>query len=152
MDRPNRLIAQIYGYLVCLIAVVVMFIALSGVIDAAFDLSDPLRAQGGYGQFGPLTSFDLYRLQARKFAFNRNPSGVTVVAPPGSTVSNVSDSLSETDLRKLYDAERENQIGYAKFRATRKLVSGFLVIVLAGAVFALHWRWLKRRDAIQGAV
>lgn len=143
MDRPNRFIAQIYGYSVCLITVVVMFLAISGVIDAAFDLSDPLRSQGAYGQYGPLTSFELYRLQVRKMAFSRNPLGITVVAPTGSTLRNFTDSLSDTDLRKLYDAERENQIGNAKFRSARKLVSGFLLIVLAGVLFTLHWRWLK---------
>jgi len=143
MDRLNRFIAQVYGYSVCLITVIVMLISIKGVIDAAFDLSDPLRAEGGYGRFGPLTSFELYKIQARRQEPYRYPGGPTSVTPVGSANRNPADSLSDADLRKLYDAERENQIGSTKFRATRSLVSGLLFIVLAGALFAIHWRWLK---------
>ena len=51
MDRINSRISQVYGYAVCLITVVVMLIAIKQVVDAAFDLSDPIRADGG-GEIG----------------------------------------------------------------------------------------------------
>ena len=142
MDRINRFIAQVYGYAVCLITVVVMLISIKGIIDAAFDLSDPLRAEGGYGRYGPLTSFELYKLQARREGVAlryRGPMPATEVGPRGAADTTMTDA----DLRKLYDAERETQIGSTKFRATRRLVSGLLFIVLAGVLFAIHWRWLK---------
>lgn len=142
MDRLNRFIAQVYGYAVCLITVIVMLISIKGVIDAAFDLSDPLRAEGGYGRFGPLTSFELYKLEARRQVPPGRYQRPAPVAEPGAQGTTL-DSLSDADLRKLYDAERDSQIGTARFRAMRKLVSGFLFIVLAGALFAIHWRWLK---------
>ena len=44
MDRINSRISQVYGYAVCFITVVVMLIAIKQVVDAAFDLSDPIRA------------------------------------------------------------------------------------------------------------
>jgi hypothetical protein len=47
----------------------------------------------------------------------------------------------------LYDAERDAAIGNARFRAIRSLVGNVLLIVLAGVLFVIHWRWLKRRDA-----
>jgi hypothetical protein len=139
MDRINRFIAQVYGYAVCLITVIVMLISIKGLIDAAFDLSDPVRAEGGYGRFGPLTSFELYKLQARRqIPMDRyGPTTATVARAPSV------DSLSDAELRTLFNAERESQIGNAKFRAMRKLVSGLLFIILAGALFAIHWRWLK---------
>lgn len=143
MDRINRFIAQVYGYAVCLITVVVMLISVKGIIDAAFDLSDPLRAEGGYGRYGPLTSFELYKLQARREGLSgryRGPMPMTEVAPSKAAPDT---TLTDDDLRKLYDAERETQIGATKFRATRRLVSGFLFIVLAAVLFAIHWRWLK---------
>ena len=36
MDRLNRFVAQVYGYTVCLITVIVMLISIKGVIDAAY--------------------------------------------------------------------------------------------------------------------
>ena len=139
MDRINRFIAQVYGYAVCLITVVVMLISIKGLIDAAFDLSDPLRAEGGYGRFGPLTSFELYKMQARRQIPIERPSPTTTTARPAAA----GDTLSDAEIRTLFNAERDSQIGNAKFRATRKLVSGLLFIVLAGVLFWIHWRWLK---------
>ena len=134
MDRLNRFVAQIYGYAVCLITVIVMLISIKGIIDAAFDLSDPVRAQGGsYGRSGrPLTNFELYRMEARREAAS-TPRG-------GRGVDTVS---SDAELRRLYEAERDTQIGNTKFQATRSLFSGLLFIILAGVLFFIHWRWLK---------
>lgn len=139
MDRLNRFVAQIYGYAVCLITVIVMLISIKGIIDAAFDLSDPVRAHGGaFGRSGrPLTNFELYKMEARRDAV-RGPRP----APDGRdlTVDTVS---SDADLRRMYEAEREAQIGNTKFQATRSLFSGLLFIILAGVLFFIHWRWLK---------
>ena len=78
MDRINSRISQVYGYAVCLITVIVMLIAIKQVVNAAFDLSDPIRADGGgYGRMGrPITNFELYRMEARQQASRgmaRNP-------------------------------------------------------------------------------
>src|SRR3954468_18991324 len=148
MDGLNTRVAQAYGYAVCFITVVVMLIGIKQVVDSAFDLGNPLRAEGGYGRSGrPLTSFELYRMEARRQAPaqpDRNPNTTLVVPRPvgGATDANASDA----DLRKLYDAEREEAIGSAKFRATRSLVGNVLLILLAAVLFWIHWRWLKRRD------
>src|SRR3954464_4300724 len=99
MDRINRFIAQVYGYAVCLITVIVMLISIKGTIDAAFDLSNPLRAEGGYGRFGPLTSFELYKMQARGQIPNDRYPGPTM-SKPGT------DTLSDAQLQKLFEAER----------------------------------------------
>jgi len=152
MDRVNPRIAQVYGYAVCFITVIVMLISIKQVVDAAFDLSDPIRAEGGgYGRMGrSLTNFELYKADAR-----RQPGGRDQNAPMPASVAptkSSADTLSDTELRKLYDAEREAAIGNARFRAIRSLVGNILLIVLAGALFGIHWRWLRQRDAMPAAV
>ena len=139
MDRLNRFVAQIYGYAVCLITVIVMLISIKGIIDAAFDLSDPVRAHGGaFGRSGrPLTNFELYKMEARREAVRPNRPG-----PDGRDLT-VDTLSSDTELRRMYEAEREAQIGNTKFQATRSLFSGLLFIILAGVLFFIHWRWLK---------
>ena len=144
MDRINSRISQIYGYAVCLITVIVMLIAIKQVVDAAFDLSDPIRADGGgYGRTGrPITNFELYKMEARQQASMGN-------RPQPATVKVSADSaLSDADLKRMYDAEREAAIGNARFRAIRSLVGNLLLIVLAGVLFGIHWRWLRARDSI----
>ena len=146
MDRINSRIAQTYGYAVCFIAVIVILISIKSVVNAAIDLSDPIRAEnGGYGRMGrPLSNFEIYKLEARR---EPNPRG-TVPAPVGATQTVRADSLSDADLRKMYDAEREQVIGNVKFRSIRTLVGSLLLIVVAAVLFVIHWRWLRQRDTI----
>ncbi len=144
MDRINSRISQVYGYAVCLITVVVMLIAIKQVVDASFDLSDPIRAEGsGYGRMGgPLTNFELYKMEARRQRPTRNdPAATGEKASPDS-------AASDADLKRMYDAEREAAIGNARFRAIRSLVGNLLLILLAGILFVIHWRWLRARDSM----
>ncbi len=142
MDRINSRISQVYGYAVCLITVVVMLIAIKAVVDAAFDLSDPIRADGGgYGRMGrPITNFELYKMEARQQGSTGSRPLLAKVSPDSV--------LSDADLKRMYDAEREAAIGNARFRAIRSLVGNLLLIVLAGVLFGIHWRWLRARDSI----
>ena len=144
MDRINSRISQVYGYAVCFITVVVMLIAIKQVVDAAFDLSDPIRADGGgYGRMGrPITNFELYKMEARRQGPTRN-------GPEPAMVKVAADSMaSDAELKRMYDAEREATIDNARFRAIRSLVGNLLLIVLAGVLFGIHWRWLKARDSV----
>jgi len=137
----NSRIAQVYGYAVCFITVIVMLIAIKGLVDAAFDLSDPIRAEGG--RMGrSLTNFEVYKMDARRQGPTRDAAGP--VAQQAATDSTMSDAY----LKRMYEAERETAAGNARFRATRSLVGNLLLIILAGTLFGIHWRWLKRRDSI----
>jgi hypothetical protein len=56
--------------------------------------------------------------------------------------------MSDSYLKRMYEAERETAAGNARFRATRSVVGNLLLIILAGTLFGIHWRWLKRRDSV----
>jgi hypothetical protein len=146
----NR-ISQAYGYAVCFITVVVMLFGIKQVVDAAFDLSDPVRANGGgYGTMGRnITSFELYKADARRQPESRgipnSPDGpVARIEQPSSRAT--ADTASDAELRRLYEAERESVIANVRFRSIRSLVGNLLLLVVAGVLFVIHWRWLKGRD------
>jgi hypothetical protein len=144
MDRINNRIAQVYGYAVCFITVIVMLISIKQVVDSLIDLSDPIRAEGG--RMGrPLGNFEVYKMAARR---EPGPRGTTAAPVAGAASTPAADTLSDAELRKLYDAEREDVFASAKFRAKRALVGNLLLITLAAVLFGIHWRWLKQRDAL----
>ncbi len=146
MDRTNSRVAQIYGYAVCFIAVIVLLISIKSAVDAMIDLTDPIRAEsgGGYGRSGrSLSSFELYKLDAR-----REPRAPMVVGAPAKPVA---DNLSDDELRRLYEAEREQAIGNVRFRGMRTLIGNGLLIVVALVLFVVHWRWLRDRDTTPAA-
>lgn len=146
MDRINSRIAQVYGYAVCFITVIVILISIKSVVDAVIDLTDPIRADsGGYGRSGrSLSSFELYKMDARREPMRPVPQAITPVNPRA-------DTLSDADLHRLYDAERQQAIDNVRFRAMRTLVGSGLLIVVALVLFLVHWRWLRERDTIPAA-
>jgi hypothetical protein len=75
----------------------------------------------------------------------RGAGGPVPATTTTTTTKAAADTLSDAELRRRYDAEREGVIGNTRFVATRSLVGNFLLIVLAAVLFVVHWRWLKKR-------
>jgi len=142
----NSRIAQVYGYAVCFITVIVILITIKSVVDALIDLTDPIAAEsGGYGRSGrSLSSFELYKLDTR-----RDPRAP--VAEPTTPVNAKPDSLSDTQLRRLYEAEREQAIRTVKFRALRTVIGSVLLMIVSLILFVIHWRMLRERDGVPAA-
>jgi len=144
-DRPSR-VQQFYGYAVCLIAIVTLLIALSNLVEAAFDRADPLQA--GAGRYGSpevsLTSFEAYRATQPQ-APTQPPDRAAAPATPDADPSQAAraDTLSTAELRTRYEALRADRIARVSFDATRKLVGAALLAVVALALFVGHWRWLR---------
>jgi hypothetical protein len=130
VERSNK-IAQAYGYAVCFVAVVTLLFSAKNIIDASFDLSAPLRADR-YMSGLNLTSFEAYKRERIERRDRPVPEGA---AQPAYT---------DEQLRQMYNDERANHIDNVKFRAMRSLVSNILLVLIAFALFATHWRWLRK--------
>jgi uncharacterized membrane protein YcjF (UPF0283 family) len=131
VDRPNR-IAQWYGYSVCLVAVVVLLVTLTGMVNSLFTLANPLH---GENDFGPaLSSFEAYRATHDQSPY-LDPTEREAVrrTPP-----------SDAELRTRYQALRADRIERNRYEAQRSLVSAGLLSLFAAALFVFHWRWLRR--------
>jgi hypothetical protein len=140
MERPSR-VAQLYGYTVCLICVVVFLISTNSLLDNAFSLANPLQArESGFGFEPSVSSFEAYRAtHSRETRFD-----------PGASSSRVSaDSLSDAQLRARYEAMRQDRIGRVRFQAQRSLATSALSLILAIALFIIHWRWLRQRPDVE---
>lgn len=135
VERPER-VAQLYGYTVCLIAVVMALTSILGIVEASFDRAAPELAGGdGWGWQEPsVSSFEAYRAtHDRAQQFRARPD-----APPPDTVP-------EAELRRRFEALRADRIERVRFEARRSLVTKTLTLLLAAGLFAWHWRWLRRR-------
>ena len=134
IDKPNR-IPQIYGYTVCLIAVVAFLISINGIVDATFTLANPLH--GPYGGHEGLTSFESYEAsRVERTMVDRN-------AP--------ADTISVETRRRRFDALRADRIDANRLQAWRRLVGSGLTMVIAVILFAWHWSWLRARMAEERA-
>ena len=138
MERPNR-VAQLYGYAVCLIAVVVFLASANSFVENLFTAANPLRGSGDrYGIQPSVTSFEAYRATVNREARFVGPAaaGGPVVAPP-----------SDSALRARYEALRADHIDQERFDAERSLATSGLLLILSVALFVVHWRWLRAAAA-----
>ncbi len=133
-DKPNR-IPQIYGYTVCLIAVIAFLISINGVVDASFTLANPLH--GPYGPGEGLTSFESYEAsRGDRMSPDRN-------LPP--------DTTSVETRQRRFEALRADRIGMNRLQAWRRIVGSGLTMLISIGLFAWHWAWLRARMAEERA-
>jgi hypothetical protein len=134
VSRPSW-IAPLYGYSVCLIAVITFLIGITNFVEAAFHRGSPLQARDRFGDRGSLTSFEAYRATYVSDRPTRTEAG-----------RGAADTLSTAELRARYEALRADHVARVSFQATQDLVKHGLLIALSIALFVSHWRWLRRRD------
>lgn len=134
-NKPNR-VPQIYGYTVCVIAVVTFLICATVIVNNVFDLANPI--QSGFGFESSLSSFESYKATYQKDRMAVMP-GV-----PASAVPAISDTASEATLRKRYEALREDRISRVRFQSWKAITTSGLLLIISVVLFGLHWRWMRR--------
>lgn len=133
MERSDR-VPQLYGYSVCLIAIVVMLVNVSSLVNQSFTLSNPLAADRfGWGG-AVLTSYETY-----KATMSRMESPF-----PATAAASNAPKPTDAELRAQYEALRADQIVRARLEARREMTNSILMLALAAALFAWHWRWVRR--------
>ncbi len=125
LDKHNR-IASIYGYLVCVVAVITFLICLGNLVAATFDLTDPLHASGNFEQQRSLSSLENYRMDV----IGSLPDGQP--APEAESI------------RAMYEAARNSQIQSVRLRSMRIITVSGLLILVSVVLFGGHWIWLRR--------
>jgi hypothetical protein len=135
VERPER-VPQLYGYTVCLIALIWGLTSAVSIVEDALSLSAPeLRGASEFGWEPSVTSFEAFRAtydRARRMG-----------APDPRDAQ--LDTVPELELRRRYEALRADRIRRARFEARRELVTGTLSLAIAVVLFVFHWRWLRRR-------
>jgi hypothetical protein len=138
VDRPNR-VPQLYGYTVCLVALITLLITVPAIVDNLFTFSNPAQGQTRFGFGASLGSFEAYK------ASQRQGRGMAE-AVAGRDVA-AESPVSDAELRTRYEALRADQIASNLFDARRSLVRNGLLLALAVGLFVGHWRWLRRMPA-----
>jgi len=137
VERPER-VPQLYGYTVCLIALMWAVISVISIVENALSLSAPeLRASSEYPWEPSVTSFEAFRTtydRTRQFS------------APDPTQAKL-DSVPEAELRRRYEGLRADRIHRARYEARRDLIVASLSLLIAAGLFTFHWRWLRRTVA-----
>lgn len=133
VERSDR-IPQLYGYTVCLIALIWALMSVIAIVENGLSLSAPeLRGASGFGWEPSVTSFEAFRTTYDRSREMMSPNRAEKL-----------DTLPEPELRRRFEALRADRIVRARFEAQRILIIKSLSLLIAAALFVFHWRWLKR--------
>lgn len=132
MEKSRKIGAQIYGYSVCLVAVITFLISISTLVNAIIDLSDPIHA----GFFPPgspsLASFEIYKMDMLKSTSSGNTDTKASYIPDDET------------LRAMYEAAKDDKIQSTRHRSKQNIIIGGLLMVICIVLFLTHWSWMQR--------
>ena len=131
MEKTSRM-PQVYGYLVCLVAVITVLICASTLVYAILDLGDPIHA--GYTPAGTpsLASFDNYKMDVLKSVPKEGESVKAAYLPDDQT------------LRAMYEAAKDDKIQRERHEANRTIVIDSILIAICIVLFVTHWRWMRK--------
>ena len=132
MEKPHRM-AQVYGYLVCLVAVITFIICLADIIPSIMDLGDPMHAGSVYSmQSQPsLASFEKYKMDILKSSEKDKSENALAYVPDDNT------------LRVMYNAAIEDKKLTAIHRAKRSIMVSSIIILVSVVLFVTHWIWMR---------
>jgi hypothetical protein len=126
--------AQIYGYTVCLVAVIAFIICIANIIPAIMDLGDPLHAGGNFVPAGTpsLASFDNYKMDILKNSKGDEQRTETNWIPDDKT------------LRSMFEAAKADKISQATHVSVREIVVNSIIVLISILLFITHWIWMRR--------
>jgi hypothetical protein len=138
MEKPYR-VAQIYGYTVCLVAVITFLISVSTLVNAIMNLGDPLHAGTSYAsQMAPsLASFENYKMDILRAPQKEGETQKATYIPDDQT------------LRTMYEAAKSDKIQFAQHEANRSIIVDSLLIIICVALFGTHWRWMRKLARVE---
>ncbi|NNM98611.1 MAG: hypothetical protein HKL91_02285 [Candidatus Eremiobacteraeota bacterium] len=128
-------IANIYGYAVCLIAVVVFFAGTAGFIGGAFGAIHPtpfhpfitrnIRIEHG-SRFGGMIWHGRPGMQPGAMPMHSGSTHPGIMPQPGRPTA----------------AGHASMLANARYAAVRRMTIALAMLAIAGILFARHWRWL----------
>jgi hypothetical protein len=130
MEKPQRM-AQVYGYLVCLVAVITTLICVSTLVSAILDLGDPLHAGWTPPGSPSLASFDNYKADILK-SVPKEGEAAKAYIPDDQT------------LRTMYEAAKNDKIQSVRHESNRTIVIDAILLVICIVLFVTHWRWMRK--------
>jgi hypothetical protein len=132
MEKTQKISAQIYGYLICLVAVITLLITITTLVNSLFDLQDPLHS--GWQQPGSpsLASYENYKMDLLKSSQKGEGATQSAYVPDEKTMT------------AMFESAKADKIQSVKHGAQKSITISFLLIVICSILFVTHWRWLRK--------
>jgi hypothetical protein len=136
MEKSQKVGAQIYGYTVCVVAVIAFLISVTTLVNAIIDLQDPIHGAMWFTQGPSLASYENYKMDILKSLQKGDESSKASYVPDDQT------------LRAMYEAARTDRIQSVKHQSNKSIIVGSLLIFICLILFVTHWRWVRKLNKL----
>ncbi len=150
MEKSSNVVGRIYGYFICLTAIILFLTSAQSIVGAIVDLGNPKYAADLAGS--NLESFEKYRMNVLNSLRPGNGNdaakgkGVDGGEGPEPAVAAAPAYVpDDRDLRAMYDAEIAAKFDSARHVERRRIVENGLMGLLSVGLFVAHWLWLRKR-------
>lgn len=148
MEKSARLVGQVYGYFICLTAIILFLTSVQSIVGSLVDLGNPKFAADLPGS--NLESFEKYKMNVmnslRAAGAKRRPEAAGG-SDPAADVESPSPPYvpDDTGLRTMFEAERTIRFDSARHAERRRIFENGLMGILSVGLFVIHWLWLRKR-------
>jgi hypothetical protein len=138
MER-SRIVSDIYGYLVCLLSIVVFLAATAGFVNNAFQAVHPTPHRLAMMHPG------MMRRGNMMYRFGTHPRDPrSPLASPSDAKDNAAAMPPWQGTMNLNRAQMRGMfLAQARYEAVRMLVVHLVLMILVLLLFIGHWRWLR---------
>lgn len=132
MEKSQKIGAQIYGYTVCLVAVITFLLSVTAFVNAIIDLGDPIHS--GWNAVGSpsLASYENYKMDVLKSSQKTEDAAKSSYVP------------DEQTLRAMYEAAKNDKILSVRHSSNRSMIISGILIFICVVLFVTHWRWMQK--------
>lgn len=131
---------QLYGYTVCLVAILVFLFACAGLTIGIVDLREPPYTQT-YREGPTLVSLDAYKMDLLARTGCTSASGGSDIALPAQSAAS-----ADSGFARMYEAERLYRLALSHQASRRRIVVSLVLLGGALLLFASHAAWLASRS------
>lgn len=117
--------AQIYGYVVCVVAVITFIIAVASITTAIINMNAPLYS--GFQQENSLASFENYKVDAMQ-----NITKDAAYVP------------TDAELRTMYESALSDATAMRSHQIKRNLIVNSILLLVSLVLFFVHMKWMVR--------
>ena len=132
MEKSTRIVSQVYGYAICLVAVITFLISTGGLINAIIDLGDPLHSGFPFQNSPSLASYENYKLDVMKSYQKESETSKQSYVP------------TEETLKLMYDAAKNDKIQSSRHQSHKSILINSFLIIICTSLFIVHWSWMRK--------
>lgn len=123
MEKKSK-IPQIYGYAVCLVAIITFLVSFSAIITNIIDAKDPLYS---WGDDQRLSSYENFKVETLKTGQNE-----TAYVP------------DEATLKQMFEDLKNYKIKRVMHQTSKSIIVNSILVVLSIFLFSFHWIWIRK--------